>query len=73
MDLYHFKDTEIAFIGDELLTDIWAGNKMNFTTILVNAISEDEPFATRINRYFERKIIKKLNKKGILFKGKYYE
>ncbi len=73
MDLYHFKDTEIAFIGDELLTDIWAGNKMNFTTILVNAISEDEPLATRINRHFERKIIKKLNKKGILFKGKYYE
>lgn len=73
MNLYNFKDTEIAMIGDELLTDIWGGNKMNFTTILVNGISEEEPFHTRIERYFERKIIKKLNKKGILFKGEYYE
>ncbi len=73
MDSYNFKDTEIAMIGDELITDVWGGNKMNFTTILVNGISENEPFHTRFLRYFEKKIIKKLNKKGILFKGKYYE
>ena len=73
MNLYSFKDTEIAMIGDELLTDIWGGNKMNFTTILVNGISEDEPFHTRVIRWVERKIIKRLNNKGILFKGEYYE
>ena len=60
-------------IGDSILTDIWGGNKMNFTTILVNAISEDEPFHVRVIRKFEKKIIKKLNKKGILYKGEYYE
>lgn len=73
MNLYNFKDTEIAMIGDELLTDVFGGNRMNFTTILVNGISEDEPFYTRIERCIEKKIIKKLNKKGILFKGEYYE
>ncbi len=73
MNLYNLKDTEIAMIGDSLLTDIWGGNKMNFTTILVNAISEDEPFLNRLARSMEKKIIKKLNKKGILFKGEYYE
>ena len=73
MNLYNFKDTQIAMIGDELLTDICGGNRMNFTTILVNGISEEEPFYTRILRCFERKIIKNLNKKGILFKGEYYE
>ena len=73
MNLYNFKVHEIAVIGDELLTDIWGGNKMGFKTILVNGISEEEPFYMRIIRYFERKIIKKLNKKGILFKGEYYE
>lgn len=73
MNLYGFKDTEIATIGDEILTDIWGGNKMNFTTILVNGISEDEPFHTRIIRNIESFIIKGLNKKGILFKGEYYE
>lgn len=73
MNMYNFKDTEIAVIGDELLTDIWGGNRMGFTTILVNAISEEEPFHTRVIRSIESKIIKKLNKKGILFKGEYYE
>lgn len=73
MKLYNYKDTEIAMIGDNLITDIWSGNKMNFTTILVNSISEDEPFIMGILRKLERKIIKKLNKKGILYKGKYYE
>ena len=73
MNLYNFKDTEIAMIGDELLTDIWGGNRMNFTTILVNGISEEEPFHTRIIRSIEKRIIKRLNKKGILFKGEYYE
>ncbi len=73
LNLYNLKDTEVAMIGDSILTDIWGGNKMNFTTILVNAISEDEPFHVRVIRKFEKKIIKKLNKKGILYKGEYYE
>ena len=73
INLFNLKDTEVAMIGDVLLTDIYGGNKMNFTTILVNPISEEEPFLVRIARHFERKIIKKLNKKGILFKGEYYE
>ena len=73
LNLYNLKDNDIAMIGDSLLTDIWGGNKMNFTTILVNPISEEEPAHVRFMRVFERKIIKKLNKKGILFKGKYYE
>ncbi len=73
LNLYNLKDIEVAMIGDALLTDIWGGNKMNFTTILVNPISEEEPSHVRFMRIFERKIIKKLNKKGILFKGEYYE
>ena len=73
INMFNFKDTEVAMIGDSLLTDIWGGNRMNFTTILVNPISEHEPFHMRTLRVFERKIIKKLNKKGILFKGEYYE
>ncbi len=73
INMFNFKDTEVAMIGDCLLTDIWGGNRMDFTTILVNSISEHEPFHMRALRVLERKIIKKLNKKGILFKGEYYE
>ena len=70
--MYNFKDTEIALIGDEIIADVFGGNRMGFTTILVNGISEEEPLHTRIIRKFENRIIKKLNNLGILFKGEYY-
>ncbi len=73
LNTYNYKDTEIAVIGDFLLTDIYGGNRMGFTTILVNPISSEEPFNVRIARRFEKRIIKKLNKKGILILGEYYE
>lgn len=73
MNMYHLKDFEIAVIGDMLLTDICGGNRMGLTTILVNSVSEDEPFRVRLQRKIEKRIIKRLNKKGILFKGVYYE
>lgn len=73
MNLYKFKEYEIALIGDMLLTDILGGNRMGFTTILINGISIYEPFHIRFLRKIERFIIKKLNKKGILYKGEYYE
>ncbi len=73
LEIYNYKDTEIAMIGDVLVTDILGGNRMNFTTILVNSISESEPFSTRILRILEKIIIKSLNKKDLVIKGKYYE
>jgi len=73
MNSYNFKDTEIAVIGDMLITDIFGGNRMGFTTILVNGISEDEPLYVRFLRKIDNKIIKKFNKKDLLIKGNYYE
>lgn len=73
MKIYNYKDTEIAMIGDNLVTDIYGGNRMGFTTILVNSISDSEPFGGKLSKMFERKILKKFNKKGLLIKGEYYE
>ena len=69
MNLYGFKDQEIACIGDQLITDIYGANRLGLTSILVNPISPSEPLKTRFNRMLERKIIKKLSKKGIDVKG----
>lgn len=71
--LYGFKDYEVAAIGDQIITDIFGANRMGFTSILVNRMSNIEPIQTRINRYFESKILKRLNNKGILEIGKYYD
>lgn len=73
MSIYGYKDNEIACVGDQLMTDIFGGNRMGFTTILVNSIGPIEPISTKINRYFESKILANFAKKGILEKGKYYE
>lgn len=70
---YNYKKDEMCIIGDQLLTDIKGGNNFNILTILVDPLSENELKITGINRFFEGRIIKKLNKKNILKRGEYYE
>lgn len=73
MSIYNFKDNEIACIGDQLLTDVFGANHLGLLSILVNPISNTDLFVTKINRFFERKILKKLEKRGLLKIGEYYE
>ncbi len=73
MSMYKFKPNEIACIGDQILTDVLGANRIGALSILVNPTGAFEPFTTKFNRFFERIILKKLNKKGVLIKGEYYE
>ena len=73
MDIYKFKYHEIAAIGDQLLTDIYGANRIGITSILINPMGEQEKFCTKINRFFESFLYRKLRKKGILRKGEYYD
>lgn len=73
MNKYGFKESEIACIGDQLMTDIKGGNKLGLTTVLVNPVGTKEKFITKINRFFEKKILKKLRDNNLFAKGKYYE
>lgn len=68
-----FKDNEIAFVGDELITDVWCANRMDFISILVNPIGTKEYVSTKMGRFFENIIINKLTDKKLFRKGKYYE
>lgn len=65
------KNEEIAMIGDQLLTDIFGGNRMNYYSILVDPIKEKEIIFTKINRMFEKIIFN--NKKNNIRRGKYYD
>ncbi len=73
MNIYGFKDNEIACIGDQLLTDILGANRMGFLSILINPISKIDYSITKINRYIEKKIFQNLTKKNLFKVGKYYE
>ena len=73
IDLYKYDLSEVAIIGDQLVTDIYGGNKVGITTVLVNPMSNiDMPF-TKIHRYIERKKINKMTKQGIFKVGEYYD
>lgn len=64
------KKEECALVGDQLFTDIFGGNRMNFVTVLVTAVGEDETGFVSFKRKFERKI-KDKNKE--VLRGREYE
>ena len=73
LEIYHFDVSEVACIGDQILTDILGANRMEFTSILVNRMAKYETIFTKFNRFFEKFILKSLAKKHILVSGEYYD
>ena len=62
----------MCMIGDQIVTDILAGNRYRIMTILVDPLGEADLKITGLNRKIEKKIVDKYTKKGIFERGKYY-
>ena len=74
LKLFNYKLSDVAIIGDQLYKDILGGNKVGIKTILVNPMSMDDMFFTKlIFRRLEKIKYKQMAKKGLLVRGKYYE
>ena len=71
--LVGFKEQEICMIGDQLVTDIYGGNRFGMFTILVDPLGKKDLKITGLNRFIERKILNKYEKQNIMKKGVYYE
>ena len=71
--LGNYDKREMCIIGDQLMTDILGGNRFGCYTILVDPLGKKDLKITSLNRTLENIILKKLSKKGILERGKYYE
>ncbi len=69
---YHCENKDMVLIGDQLVTDIYLGNRMKIDTILVDPIHPKEMKITSINRFIEGRILKKYKSKGWLERGKYH-
>ena len=69
---YGYEKSEMCIIGDQLITDIKGGNKYDVLTILVDPLAKEELKVTGINRFIEKKILKKLSKNNKLKRGEYY-
>jgi HAD superfamily phosphatase (TIGR01668 family) len=58
--------SETAVIGDQILTDVYGGNRLGMYTILVQPVTlEGEKWVTKVNRTFEKFAIRRMRKKGI--------
>lgn len=60
------KKENIMMVGDQLMTDVLAGNRAKIRTILTEKIVEEDQPTTRFNRIFDRPIRKRYKKKGLL-------
>ncbi|UTB75760.1 HAD family hydrolase [Latilactobacillus curvatus] len=54
---------EVVMVGDQLITDMHAGNVAGVRTILVKPIIDSDAWNTSINRFFEKYIMQQLLKK----------
>ena len=69
---YKLHKKEMCIIGDQIVTDILAGNRYRIKTILVDPLGEKDLKITGLNRKLESKIIDRYEKKGLFKRGNYY-
>ena len=69
---YKLYKKQMCIIGDQIVTDILAGNRFRIKTILVDPLGKKDLKITGLNRKLEEKIIKKYEAKGLFKRGKYY-
>ena len=60
------KKEETVVIGDQLMTDVFGGNRGGFHTILVIPVAQTDGVATRFNRAIERRLLNIFRKQGKL-------
>ncbi len=69
---YHLKKKEMCIIGDQIVTDVLAGNRFRIKTALVDPMGEKDLRITGLNRKLEAIIVKHYEKRGLFERGKYY-
>lgn len=69
---FKYSENNVALIGDQLVTDIFGGNRVGIYTILVDRMSNREMMFTKFNRLLEMILRLRLKKLGFK-KGNYYE
>lgn len=71
--IFDLKFSEVAIIGDSIMDDIYGGNNVGITTVLIEQLAPKEFFIAGLKRKRERKVLKKLRDKNLFTKGRYYE
>lgn len=70
---YHLSPKQMCMIGDQIVTDIFGGNRYGMFTILVDPLGKKDLKITSLNRFIERIILNQYEKRNIMRRGDYYE
>jgi hypothetical protein len=66
MQLMNSRPADTAVFGDQLFTDVLAGNRLGLTTILIRPpLSKEEFISTQIVRYVENAVIRRLRQRDL--------
>src|SRR5699024_2853214 len=58
--------SEIVVIGDQMLTDVFGGNRRGLFTIMVVPVKQTDGLITKFNRLIERRLLQHFRKKGYI-------
>jgi len=56
---------ECVVVGDQLLTDVWGAHRMGMRAVFVRPVVPTDGLHTRVNRFFERRIRRLLERLGL--------
>lgn len=70
---YKIQPNQIASIGDQLMTDVFGGNRMRIYTVLMHPLINKDLKATKINRKIENLVFRRLEKKKLIQRGVFDE
>lgn len=60
------KPEEVIVIGDQMLTDVFGGNRAGLYTIMVVPVKQSDGLATKFNRLIERRLLNYFERKGYI-------
>ncbi|QLK86023.1 YqeG family HAD IIIA-type phosphatase [Staphylococcus sp. 17KM0847] len=58
--------SQVVVIGDQMLTDVFGGNRSGLYTIMVVPVKNSDGLATKLNRLIERRILSHFKRKGYI-------
>lgn len=73
MKKYDVCKEQMCMIGDQLITDIYGGNRMTGCTVLVDPLGKKDLKISTLNRMLERIIFRHFERTDQMKKGVYYE
>ncbi|HCN61423.1 MULTISPECIES: YqeG family HAD IIIA-type phosphatase [Mammaliicoccus] len=65
-NLMDVNKSEVVVIGDQMLTDVFGGNRNGLYTIMVVPVKKTDGLVTKFNRLIERRFLNYFKRKGLI-------